>query len=90
MKLHRGENVMKLERDIVLRLNAFEASALLVKIYDEPSFKEVTEQLVAIKEQIERECGVKKERLPSGLLRITDDSGNVIVRPPYPWEVTKR
>jgi len=46
----------------------------------------VLEQLTAIKLTVEKEAGVTKEMLPGGLLRSTDKDGNVIVRPPFPYE----
>lgn len=75
-----------LERNFVVRLNAFEAGALLWLVHEAPLLKDVAKQLISLKEDIDRECGVTKELLPDGLLKITNDSGDVMVRSPFPWE----
>lgn len=49
--------------------------------------KDVEKQLVAIKLKLEEEAGVNKEILPGGNLRLTDKDGNVVVRPPLPFEI---
>lgn len=76
-----------MERNFVIRLNAFEAGALLGMIHEEPLFKEVTGQLLALKEQVDKECGVTKELLPDGCLRVVNEDGQIITRPPFPWEI---
>lgn len=79
-------------RDYEIKLNGYEMGVLMGVMMqsDEVSkraLKPVWEQLIAFKKQFEEEAGVKKEILPGGMLRITDKDGNVITRPPYPWEV---
>lgn len=80
----------ELPRNIVLRLNAWEAGVLMGLISEDErakvTLRAVFEQLIDIKRQVEREAGVKKELLPNGLIRITDASGNTILRAPYEWE----
>ncbi len=49
--------------------------------------KDIFDQLVAIKKDIEKECGVVKEVLPGGMLKVTDRDGNTLIRPPYSFEV---
>ena len=80
------------ERNIILKLNSFEAGALmgLILRLDEKkgqALSEVKKQLVEIKREFEKDAGVRKEVLPGGLLQITDRSGTVIIRQPYPFEV---
>jgi len=75
-----------------LSVNAFEMGVLMSLImqadkHTRDSLPDTWQQLVATKKQIERECGVRKEYLPGGKLKITDADGNVIIRPPYSWEV---
>ena len=48
--------------------------------------KNVINQLVEIKKQVEKNAGVVKRKLPDGRLHITDATGNVIICDPYPWE----
>jgi len=76
----------------MLRVNAFEAGLLMgVIMQDEELIKHtlanVWKQLVEMKKEIEEAEGVKKEVLPGGMLRITDNDGNIIIRQPYPWEI---
>ena len=76
--------------EINIRLNPFQAGILMAMIMEsehkEGPLKNVYEQLIVIKRQIEKEVGVEKELLPSGLLKITDRDGNTIIRPPQEWE----
>lgn len=79
-------------RDYEIKLNGYEMGLLTMVIMqsDEVSkraLKPVWDQLIAFKKQFEEEAGVTKEILPGGMLRISDKDGNVITRPPYPWEV---
>ncbi|TET10079.1 hypothetical protein E3J84_04455, partial [Candidatus Aerophobetes bacterium] len=76
----------------MLRVNAFEAGLLMgVIMQDEELIKHtlanVWKQLVEMKKEIEEAEGVKKEVLPGGMLQITDNDGNIIIRRPYPWEI---
>ncbi|MBA7587338.1 hypothetical protein ES708_29365 [subsurface metagenome] len=75
-----------------IRLNPLEAGALMGLIMQaEDGARQILDgvwkQLVTHKKQAEEEAGVKKEVLPGGMLRITDNDGNVIIRAPYPFEV---
>ena len=79
-------------RDFEIKLNGYEMGVLTMVIMQsgevsKRALKPVWDQLLAFKKQFEEEAGVKKEILPGGMLRITDKDGNVIIRPPYPWEV---
>jgi len=79
-------------RDFTINLNAFESGVLMgviIQLDDRKrqALKSVYEQLVALKKEVEEEAGVKKEIIPGGRLKITDTSGNIIIREPYPWEV---
>jgi len=80
----------ELPRNLVLRLNAWEAGVLMGLIAEDErakvSLKPVFEQLLDMKKQLEKEAGVKKYLLPDGLIRITDAMGNTIIRAPYEWE----
>ena len=80
----------ELESNIIIRLNPFQSGILMAMIIEsehkDGPLKNVYEQLIEIKEQIEKEAGVEKELLPNGLLKITDRGGNIIIRPPMEWE----
>ena len=75
-----------MERNFVVRLNVFEAGVLLAVIHDVAALEDIFKQLLALKEQVDRECGVTKELLPNGLLRVTNEDGQIITRSPFPWE----
>ena len=49
--------------------------------------QDIYAQLVAIKRDIEKEAGVVKEVLSGGMLKVSDRDGNIIIRPPYSFEV---
>ncbi len=73
-------------------VNAFEAGVLMGMIESaeerlKPSLRGLRSQLVAMKRDIEKAEGVVKNLLPNGMLEITDEDGNRIIRPPYSWEV---
>lgn len=80
-------------RDYSIRLSAFEAGCLhgaIMGLDDrkQQALKFVSEQLVILKKRMEEDAGVKKEIIPgSGWLKITDKDGNLIIRPPYPFEL---
>ena len=78
-------------KEYTIKVNPFEAGVLLALIIVEQETQQrlqgVYEQLVALKKEAEEEAGVKKEVIPGGLLRITDKDGNVITRPPLPYEL---
>jgi len=73
-----------------ITVNAFEAGILMGMIEAEKDgihLAGVRRQLIAMKNNIEKVDGVVKKILPNGLLEITDEDGNRIIRPPYSWEV---
>ena len=75
-----------------IEVNAFEAGVLMSIIewaeeHIKPSLSGVRKQLVALKKDIEKADGVVKTLLPNGMLEITDEDGNRIIRPPYSWEI---
>lgn len=75
-----------------ITVNAFESGVLMgmiegAKEHLKPSLKGVQSQLIAIKKDIEKAEGVVKHLLPNGMLEITDNDGNQIIRSPYSWEV---
>ncbi|NVM23965.1 MAG: hypothetical protein HWN68_19575 [Desulfobacterales bacterium] len=78
------------ESNIIIRLNTFQSGILMAVIMEsehkDGPLKNVYEQLIEIKKQLEKEAGVEKELLPNGLLKLTDKDGNTIVRPPMDWE----
>ncbi|MBA7653999.1 hypothetical protein ES703_61866 [subsurface metagenome] len=79
-------------RDYTIKLNTFELGVLTGVIMQsndrsQRALKPVWDQLIILKKQFEEEAGVKKEILPGGMLKITDNQGTVIIRQPYPWEV---
>lgn len=79
-------------RDYEIKLNGYEMGLLMGAMMqlderERRALKPVWDQLIAFKKQFEEEAGVTKEILPGGMLRISDKDGNVIIRPPYPWEV---
>ena len=80
----------ELENNIIIRLNPFQSGILMAMIMEsehkDGPLKNVYEQLIEIKKQIEKEVGVEKELLPNGLLKITDRAGNIIIRSPQEWE----
>lgn len=81
-----------MERPYIIKLNAFEAGFLhsfLWKHKDEESQKAlwyVMEQCLGIQRKIREQAGVKVEKLPNGLLKMTAADGTTIVREPYEWE----
>ena len=75
-----------------ITVNAFEAGILMGMIEGaeeriKPSLSGVRGQLIARKRDVEKANGVVKTILPNGMLEITDEDGNRIIRPPYSWEV---
>ncbi len=76
--------------EVNIRLSYFQSGILMAMImeseYKDGHLAGVYEQLIEIKRQIEKEVGVEKELLPSGLLKITDRAGNIIIRSPQEWE----
>jgi len=60
---------------------------LIEKEGHQSDMKDIWNQLVAIKKDIEKEEGVVKEVMPGGMLKITGRDGNTIIRPPYSFEV---
>ena len=73
-------------------VSAFEAGVLMGMIESaeerlKPSLSGVRSQLIAMKRDVEKAEGVVKNLLPNGMLEITDEDGNQIIRPPYSWEV---
>lgn len=75
-----------------VRLNAFDAGVLMGMIEGaeeriKTPLRGLRSQLIAMKRDIEKADGVVKKLLPNGMLEITDEDGNVIIRPPYSWEV---
>lgn len=79
-------------RDYTIKLNGFELGVLTGVIMElderkQRTLKPVWEQLIAFKKEFEQEAGVKKEVLPGGIVKLTDEDGNVIIREPYPFEI---
>lgn len=75
-----------------IKVNAFEAGILMGMIEGaeeriKPSLSGVRSQLIALKKDFEEAGGVVKRLLLNGMLEITDKDGNIIIRPPYSWEV---
>jgi len=80
------------ERDFTIKFNAFELGVItgvIMKSDDKTqrALHGIWEQLIAFKKEVEQQCGVKKEVIPGGMLKITDADGNIIIRPPYPYEI---
>lgn len=75
-----------------IKVSAVEAGVLMgiIEVAEasvKPSLSGVRGQLIAIKRDLEKDAGVVKNILPSGMLEIKDKDGNRIIRPPYSWEV---
>lgn len=75
-----------------LKFDAFEGGVLmgLIEAQDEPvkqKLSGIRRQLIELKRSVEEAAGVVKELLPNGILKITDEDGNLIIRPPYSWEI---
>ena len=75
-----------------ISVNVFEAGVLMGMIegaeeHIKPSLSGIRNQLIVMKRDIEKGDGVVKKILPGGMLEITDEDGNRIIRPPYSWEV---
>ncbi len=75
-----------------ITINSFEGGVLMGMIEKEGDraklpMKGVLQQLVAIKQSIEKKEGVVRTLLPNGMLEIKDKEGNQIIRPPYSWEI---
>lgn len=79
-----GERLYSLQADALTCGMLF---GLIEKEGVQADMKDIWEQLVAIKRDIEQEVGVVKEILPGGMLKITDKDGNTIIRPSYSYEV---
>ncbi len=81
-----------MERNLKINLNAFESAYLLAFIYrakndrDSKVLRNVLDQLQSIEWKIKEDAGVKVEKLPNGLVKLTDKYGNMIIRTPYEWE----
>lgn len=78
--------------DYTIKVNAFEAGVLMGMLEGSQervkhALSRMRQQLIAMKNDIEKADGVVKTLLPSGLLEIKDVDGNRIIRPPYSWEV---
>ena len=68
-------------------VNPFEAGALMGMMEKEGEtikrpLSNVWQQLVVLKKAIEKAEGVVKKILPNGMLEMTDEDGNRIIRPP--------
>ena len=75
-----------------IQVNAFEAGVLMGMIEGaedriKPSLTGVRTQLIAMKRDIEKADGVVKTILPNGMLELTDEDGNRVIRAPYSWEI---
>ena len=75
-----------------ITVNPFEAGVLMSMIEGaeariKPSLHGLRCQLIALKKDIEKADGVVKKVLPNGMLEITDEVGNRIIRPPYSWVI---
>lgn len=75
-----------------IQVSVFEAGVLmgLIESAEErvkPSLSGIRNQLIAMKKDIEKAHGVVKKILPDGMLELTDEDGNRIIRLPYSWEV---
>ncbi len=75
-----------------IQVNPFEAGVLMGMIEGaeeriKPSLSGVRSQLIVMKRDIEKADGVVKKLLSNGMLEITDEDGNRIIRPPFSWEV---
>lgn len=80
------------EIQYTLTVNAFEGGVLMGLLEKEGDrvknpLSDVWKQLVAMKKEIEKVEGVTKEVLPGGILKISDQDGNTIIREPYSWEI---
>lgn len=78
------ERLYSLQADILTCGMLF---GLIEKEGIQADMRDLWDQLVSIKKQIEEEDGVVKEILPGGMLKISDRDGNTIIRPPYSFEV---
>ena len=75
-----------------IHVNSFEGGVLMGMIEGaeerlKPSLSGIRGQLIAMRKDIEKAAGVVKKLLPNGMLEITDEDGNRIIRPPYSWEI---
>ena len=75
-----------------ITVNAYEAGGLMGMMEQEGEtvkrqLSNVWQQLVGLKKDIEKAEGVVKKILPNGMLELTDEDGNRIIRPPYSWEI---
>ena len=75
-----------------ITVNPYEAGVLMGMMEKEGEtikqpLSHVWQQLVRLKKAIEKADGVVKKILPNGMLELTDEDGNRIIRPPYSWEI---
>ena len=75
-----------------ITVNSYEAGVLMGMMEKEGEtikqpLSNVWQQLVRLKKAIEKADGVVKKILPNGMLELTDEDGNRIIRPPYSWEI---
>ena len=75
-----------------ITVNPFEAGVLMSMIEGaeeriKPSLSRIRTQLIAMKKEIEKADGVVKKVLSNGMLELTDEDGNRIIRPPFSWEI---
>uniref|UniRef100_A0A6M3M8V6 Uncharacterized protein n=1 Tax=viral metagenome TaxID=1070528 RepID=A0A6M3M8V6_9ZZZZ len=75
-----------------ITVNSYEAGVLMGMMEKEGEtikqpLSHVWQQLVRLKKAIEKADGVVKKILPNGMLELTDEDGNRIIRPPYSWEI---
>ncbi len=76
-----------------ITINSFEGGVLMGLIEKaedriKPMLTGVNQQLIAIKQDIEKAEGVVKTILPNGMLEVKDAAGNKIIRAPLSWEIT--
>ena len=80
------------ERKYTIKLNAFEAGFLTTFLWDnrdersEKAMQYIMLQLVAIRREMGEKAGIKVEKLPNGMIKMTAKDGTTIIREPYGWE----
>ena len=81
------------EPTYTITITAFEAGVIMGMLEEDEkgrnALPNVHRQLITLKERCEEEAGVVKTLLPNGMLEIRDDDGNLIIRPPYSWEISR-
>ena len=72
-------------------VNAFEIGVLVSMIWrsqNKDALENVFKQLMDLVDRFRKQAGVKVQYLGKGVVKMTDKSGNTVIREMYDWEKT--